>query len=385
MKRTIRSGLLIAVWSLVLARVLFELTGRGAAYVHDDLQQLFADQQKFYAGTYPSIDSPHAAGGRAAQPDAWRSVYPPHSFALLVPLLPPGLGWGAARMWFAAAQLLALMAVIAWVCALVPRREPGLRWLLIGSILAMTGLRADLLFGNLALVMLATLVLLERMLQSGRGWAAAAAWAASMAKPQMGWLFAPLFFRRGGWRPLAFAGLLLALAAAVTLAWTGTSPVTLVTAGYSEKLADTAGAAVRANLIALLSRFGASPAVTLPLAAGIGTLVVCAVLRGRLGAASVLAQMAFAGVINRLCTYHSTCDDLLLVFAVVVLGRRAWRAGRGREVAAFLAFDASIWAPTALLDPVPARIAVVLIWTTAAVLLAAPERAEPDAAPAARA
>jgi hypothetical protein len=106
--------------------------------------------------------------------------------------------------------------------------------------------------------------------------------------------------------------------------------------------------------------------VALVLGSGLGLGATCWALRGPLATAELLAQFAFVGVVNRICTYHNGRDDLLLVFALVWLGRRAWVAPEAGHWPAFLALGLTMWAPTAALQFSGANALLVVTWAAVA-------------------
>lgn len=349
---------LVALWLVVLGKIALTLGGWGAEWWRHDLRTLWRDQTLFYAGTYP-----HAAVAPAA--GEVRTAYPPTSFPLLAPWLPPGLGWRVARVWFAGCQLAALGALTWFAWRRGRAVDARLGWLLAGAVLAMSGVRADLLFGNLALIATALLLGALLALERGRAGGAAAAWLGAMAKPQIGWLFALAWWRRGTWR--AWAGAVVALAASgvAACAWTGASLAQTLGVEAGEETAKWAAWSPLTNLPVLLGAAGVSPHAALLAGALAGAgFAVWAATRPAVRT-DWLAQFAIVGLVNRACTYHNYCDDVLLIFALVWLGRRAW-AGGGRERAVWLALGATVWLPTRAIAATPAKALVVLLWLGAA-------------------
>lgn len=351
-----------AAWLIVLVKLGATFGGWGAEWWRHDLRTLWRDQGLFYAGTYP-----HAAvsAGAAAAGDV-RSAYPPTSFPLLVPWLPPGLKWPAARVWFAGAQLAALAALAAFAWRRGRAVDARTGWLLTGALLAMSGVRADLLFGNLALIGTALVLAVLWALETGRAPAAAAAWLAAMAKPQIGWLFALAAWRRETWRAWLGAAIALAACGAAACAWTGVSLVQAIGVGAGEETGKWAAWSSLNNLVVQLGAWGLSPQAALVTGAGLGAGVAGWAVRRPGLRTDLLGQFAVLGLINRVCTYHNYCDDVLLVFALVWLGRRAAR-GERRDGAAWLLLAGSTWLPTAALASPGLKGAVLLVWIGLAV------------------
>lgn len=358
-----RWALLALVWLLVLLRIGSEFTGRGAGMWHHDFGLLYREQASFYRGEYPASEV-----GRDRQPRGGASSdYPPYSFPLAMPWLPPGLGWHAAEAWFVLCQAIATGVVAAFAWSLGRGEARPLRWLLAGSVLAMTGLRADLLFGNYGVLMTALLVGMTWALQRGRRGLAGVAWVGSLLKPQMGWLFALLFLRRRGWPVLLGAGVAIIALTLITCWWTGVTPWEIVRSKYSSRVSVMMLYPERISLVSVLTSAGLEVGIALPACALAAVAASVAALWTRLREASILVQVAFLGLVNRISTYHNACDDLLLVFALAWLGRRAWRSGRGLDWAIFLALAGAVWAPTKALQSTAAPILVVTIWIAVAV------------------
>lgn len=361
-----RRALLVLVWALVVVRIGSEFSGRGATKWHHDLHLLYSEQSSFYRGDYPASEV-----SRVEQPRrAASSDYPPYSFPLAIPWLPPGLGWHATEVWFVLCQAVATAIVAAFAWSLGRGESGPLRWLLAGSVLAMTGLRADLLFGNYGVLMTALLVAMTHALERGRWGLAGAAWVGSLLKPQMGWLFAVLFLSRRGWRVLLAAGAALVLLTLVTCWWTSVTPWQIVESKYSSRVSVMMLYPERISLVSVLTTAGLEAGVAVVICALAGVGVTVAVLFTRLREASTLVRVAFVGAVNRISTYHNACDDLLLVFALAWLGRRAWRSGSRGDWALFLALAATVWAPTMALQSTAARLLVVVVWIVVATAVA---------------
>jgi hypothetical protein len=68
-------------------------------------------------------------------------------------------------------------------------------------------------------------------------------------------------------------------------------------------------------------------------------------------------------LLARLCVYHRTDDDLLLVFPMIYFARRAWvRAGDWSDWVAVAALMASVWVPTRWAEQAFGNVVVVAIW-----------------------
>lgn len=344
-------------WLIVLAKLVAAFGGWGAEWWRHDWRTLWRDQTLFYARTYP-----HATiSAGAAEAGNVRSAYPPTSFPLLAPWLPPGLSDTVARGWFAGAQGVALAALAWFVWRRGREVDARLGWMLTGALLAMSGVRADLLFGNLALITTALLLMALLALERGRAAGGAALWLAAMAKPQIGWLSAVVFWRRESWRAWLAAAGLLAASGVAACAWTGVSLAQALGVGAGEETGKWAAWSPLNNLVVWLGAWGLPASSALVSGAVLGTFGAVWALRRPGLREDWLGQLAVLGLINRVCTYHNYCDDVLLVFALVWLGRRAAR-GEGRDRAAWLLLAVSTWLPTAALANFGLKGLVLLVW-----------------------
>lgn len=353
---------LLLVGVLVLGRVAAELTGRGSAYWHWDLRTLASDQSLFYARIYPHFAvTPTLVGMPAAQ-----TAYPPFAFPLFMPWLPPGLGSMATRAWFTFCQLSALGLILRFVWRQGRRAGLGLSCLLAGSVLAMSGVRADLLFGNMALIATALVVVMHDAAERGRWGGAAGVWVMSLVKPQIGWLFGWELLRARRWRATIGAAVALAGATAVGCIWTHATPWRILRSNWSGDLSGWTSTMQLNNLPTLASGLGLPAGAGLVIFALAGVIVAATWLRGPPAGTGMLPRFAVLGLLNRICTYHNYCDDVLLVFALAWLGRRAWCGGTRADWGMFFALATSVWVPVTLLSSVAARSVVLLSWICAA-------------------
>lgn len=351
-------ALAAALAILVAAKLLLTLGGWGRGWWQHDLWTLWRDQNLFWSGVYP-----HAAV--AAQAGDVRTAYPPMSFPLFAPWLPPGLSWASARVWFALCQIAALGALTIFAWRRGREVDARLGWLLALAVLAVNGVRADLLFGNMALITTALLLGALLALERGRAGGAAAAWLAAMVKPQMAWLFALALWRRDTRRAWLAAALLFGASGVAACAWTGVSLARTLGAGAGEEVTKWGAWGPLNNLPVWLGALGLSPQVALAagalLALGAGAWAVTRPgLRG-----DWLGQFAVLGLVNRVGVYHNYCDDVLLVFALVWLGRRAWR-GRTGDRACWLALAGAAAWPGAGSADAAVKIALLLVWAAGA-------------------
>jgi len=356
--RAIAVLLTVALGLVVTIKVALTLGGWGREWWHHDLWTLWRDQQIFWGGTYP-----HASV--SGQTGAVRTAYPPTSFLLFAPWLPPKLDWSVARGWFALAQGAALAGLVWFAWRRGRDVDARLGWLLGGAVLAVNGVRADLLFGNMALITTALLLGALLLLERGRAAGAAGVWLAAMVKPQMGWLFAVAWWRRGTARAWVVAALLLGASGGAACLWTNASLARALNAGAGEEVAKWGAWTPLNNLPVWLGALGLSPHAALLLGAAVAVAAgAWAVMRPALRG-DWLGQFAVLGLVNRICVYHNYCDDVLLVFAVVWIGVRTWGdAWFGRAV--WLALVATALLPTSAMSLAPIKGAVLVVWSGAA-------------------
>ncbi len=348
--------------ALVAVRGMSELTGRGKKYWHLDLRTLYREQTSFYRGDYP-----HAAVGSAHDRQLkLKSDYPPYAFPLFIPWLPPGLALKSAEIWFTLCQWAAACVVVGWAWRSGRGVSISAGVFIAAGVLAITGLRADLLFGNVALLTTAMLVGLQVAIDRERWWWAAAFWAGAMLKPQMGWAFALLFLHSRGWRPLATAVAVLVVLAFASCQWTGVDLAQALGGGVADSWSAILQVGDRYSLVTLLATAGVPAVVAIVGAAGIGAGVIGWKLRGDLESCAALQRFAFVALVNRICAYHNVCDDLLLTFPLVWLAQQAWTENRSGDWVALLALGASIWAPTVAFGLPGAKLCIVALWIAVA-------------------
>jgi len=362
-------GVIAVVWLLVALRLGSAFSGYGAEYWHVDLATLYREQSTFYAGVYPhEAVTPTPGSGPGV-----RSDYPPFSFPLFVAWLPPLVSFTAARIWFSLWQAVALASVVVFAAGCGRGGGRALPWLLGGGVLAMTGVRADLLFGNVSLIATGCLLGFYGALSRKPRWWLGGVWVLCMIKPQKGWTFALMLVARRAWGAILMAALTLATLVIATCAWTGVTPWGIVNSRYSESLDTISRITERNSLVTLLAAAGVPSGVALAGCALAGVAVGGWLLHGRLRDATQLRQFAVLGLISRVFTYHNYCDDLLLVFALVELGRRAWIGRAAGAWTIFLLLGATVWAPTAALQHVMVRVAAMAVWLVALAWLAREE------------
>lgn len=350
---------------LVFARVASEMAGRARPYWHYDLRAFYLEQSTFYRHAYP-----HAAVAppEPSQPVV-RSDYPPSSFWPFALLAPPGMGLHATEIWFTGCQVLALAVIVAFVWRQGREVSRTSAVALCASVLAITGVRADLVFGNFALIAMALLVGMFWAIQHDRWWIAAALWLCVMLKPQMGWAFASFFVAHSRWRPLGIALAGLALLALAACGWTHISPFDLAKLDGLQNWWHIVRVSGRYSLVTLFASMGLSARIVIVSAAALGLAVSGWGLLRTLALASTLHRFAFVALVNRICMYHNVCDDILVAFALIWLGGRAWRRGLPRDWIVFCGLGLTTWVPTAAMRSLPAQLVVISAWIAVAIWL----------------
>jgi hypothetical protein len=369
-RAVVLSFLLIMAWTLCGVRAVMEVRRWGNQQTHYDLNQLYHDESLFYRGIYPNarVQAP------ARPEDEGVSVYPAYGFIVAIPWIPPGLGWNMARVWFGLCQISAVAVVLGFAWRTGRAVQPGLGWLLVGATGAMTGLWADVLFGNFSALACAPLVGMYWALERERPRLAAVTWLGAMLKPQIGWAFSVFFLRRRNWAGLALGAGLLVTATAASSLWTGVTPWRAMSVIYSNEWIPSA--ADGHSLISLAGMAGVAPGIAQPVLGVLGVVSAGAALLFWMPGATLLARFAVIALIARLCVYHHTCDDLLLVFPILCVGTRAGRENRCSDWMMFGILCLSVWIPTVLTEQPAIKVAVVLTWTALLVRLIREARSE---------
>ncbi len=353
---------LMLVWGVVALRVTTELRRAGDPLRHHDFRTLASHQELFYRGIYP-----HAAVEAAPAGERYAdSVYPPYAFVMAMPWLPPALGRDARELWFTGCQLGAIGVLLFFMWKIGREVDRTLAWLMIGAVLGMTGLWADVHFGNFSALACAPVAGLYFAQRSDRRFLAGLAWCGAMLKPQVGTMFFALLLGKREWRGFACGVGLLVVATIAACGWTGVSVREALSGIYLRGLLELAPDGH--SIVTVLSWLGVSPGLAQPIAGMAGVVTLWILLGGPLRQAELMARVAAVALVARLCLYHRPCDDLLLVFPLGFLGREAW-IGNGCAAWAAPVLAASAWLPTRLTELPPVKLLVVAIWIIVVPLL----------------
>lgn len=353
-------ALLVLGWACAALRLIVEVRRAHDEHRHWDLRELFDTQQVFYRGVYPHtrIQTP------PADLPAIDSVYPPYSFVLAVPWIPPGLAWQAVRVWFTVCQVAAIAALLGFAWRQGRTLGPALGWLLLGAGGAISGIWADFLYGNFAALACLPLLLVWSGLDAARPWRAGVGWLGAMLKPQVGWLFAVLFLTRRRWLALAVGGAGLAAATGLAWAWTGVAPWRALAEVYATEWVPYATDGY--SLVTVAATFGVGAGIAQPLFALAGVASVLLVVRRDPVGRDRLALLALTAMLARLCVYHHPDDDVLMLFPVVYLGVRAWMRDRTADWLWFTLLAVSTWFPWRITGYGHVRDGVILFWLVVA-------------------
>jgi hypothetical protein len=115
-------------------------------------------------------------------------------------------------------------------------------------------------------------------------------------------------------------------------------------------------------LVTVAAYFGIPAAFAQPALFTAGAIGLFVMFRGRLRQLDYLAGFAGVALVGRLCLYHRTCDDLMLVFPLVYFGRQAWSSEKAWDSAAAVALALSVWIPTRWSESIWATIFTTGIW-----------------------
>ncbi len=295
-----------------------------------------------------------------------RSVpYPPFAYVGLLPLVWPP--WPAVRVYFAAANAVALAGMAAWAASAGRGSRVG-PVLLAGSALAMAGICTTLGIGQLGVIVTGLLVAAYVAAGRGRhGWAGLL-FGLALLKPTISGLFILPFLCKGRWRTFVVATAYVLSATAVVLARVRLSPVGFLHSW--RQMADGGELAQgTGGLIDLLTAAGLgvkTAMVLVGVAATAATAAACVALRRR----PMAVLFAVAAVGDRLWSYHTHYDNEMLLFLLVPLGAAALRTGDWRLWAAFAAVGVTLWIPARANDLPGVPLSQVAVWVTAAAVLA---------------
>jgi hypothetical protein len=365
---------LVVVWGLVGVRIVAELQRSASALRHHDFRTLAADQRLFYAGIYPhAAVEPPPPGEREAY-----SVYPPYAFPLAMPWIPPLLPAPFAEAWFSVLQAMAVAGLVFFGWRTGNEIDRMLGWILAGVIAGMTGLWADVLFGNFSAITCALLIVTYELQRRNRPVSAGLAWVLAMLKPQVGTMFFVPFLNRPAWRGLAWGCSILGVLLLIACAWTGVNPWRAISGPYLKGLLELSQSG--RSLVTVAAYFGMPAAFVQPVLLVVGAIGLFVMFRARSSQPDLLAEFAAVALVGRLCLYHRTCDDLMLVFALVYFGRQAWRSDQARDGLAAMALAVSVCIPTRWSDSIGAAIFTTGIWLSALLKVIGDSR--PDVTPA---
>ena len=354
---------LLPVATVVLVAVAAAYLTKGFTYLiltprPSDLNQRWEEIQWLFAGEDPWRGHPR------------RAPYPPFAYPTLLPLVWPP--YPVVRAYFAAANVAALAVIVAWavsVARTTGRAVRGEAAFLAASVLAVSSTCTTLGIGQLGVIVTALLAGTFLLQQRDRPTWAGLLFGMALVKPTISGLFVLPLLCKGGLRPVVVAAAYVLAGSAVVLARAHESPVAFLhiwremadrnilaqgTGGLIDLVTAATGLAVRPVMTALGAIFTAA--------------TVLAAVAARRRPMPVLLALAAVG--DRLWSYHTSYDNVMLVFLLVPLAVAAVRTGDRGLTAAFAAVAVSLWLPAKATERQWAQLVQVLVWVAAAIVLA---------------
>ena len=326
----------------------------GATAHHPiDLTYIWTAQQKVMHGQDPYAgDLP--------------SPYPPPTFVLGATFMWPS-SWTVARGYWTAINLVAIATTALWAFRLGRPFGRSRGCLLAASFIAMGSICHTLGLGQAGVVVTAMLVLLLWLEEKRSPVAQGLVLGASFFKPQISGLFVLSYLAKRRWDVVIVAGI-YSLAAWLVVCWVTHAPVLECFEVWGRM--SKAGVLDHGNPspYRLLQMMGMSAPAALKVTGLVivtATLITSIVYRRR----SMLVQFAIVAVGGRLCTYHGTYDDVMLVFLLMVLGVEMLYDPRSRATIGFVLTGLSLWMPARMGDHASYAIFQLLAWPVALAVL----------------
>ena len=265
----------------------------------------------------------------------------------------------AAGWWYRLVNVAALITLVIGVWRTLREMAPAAAGIGTAAAAAIAGYHTNWAVGNYSLIVTALLVLTWRALRADRP-----AWAGlwlglSLIKPTSTLPFLLILMaRRRTWPTAAVAVGYNLLGAAMVGWWTQTPPWAMALRAYQHiaPVAHLGGGSVRA-----LRGMGLSNDWGLPLGAVAAGGAALLVVR-RMGRDTLLLQLAIAGVVARLWTYHRHYDNALLTFLLLLLAVGAWHHRSRRCLALFLITGLSLWLPFRWVGDARVSLAFEALW-----------------------
>jgi hypothetical protein len=267
--------------------------------------------------------------------------------------------WPAARSYYAALNLLALLVIAAWAYRVGASAGPVGGPLLAVAMLAIGGTCTALEVGQYGLIVVALLVAALRLDEAGhQAWSGLLVGLA-MCKPTIaGPFFLALLVRRR-YRAAGTAALYWAVTSLAVWLTVKTGPLEMLrqmvqmggsiadhgTAGFTELLLATGLDGARATLAAMVL-----------------VLALLVPLMAWWPEKSLASAFVVAAVAGRLWTYHKNYDNVMLVFLLVALGALALQRNSRAAALGFLAVGLWLWLPPRLAGPTTVQVLQAFTW-----------------------
>ncbi len=337
--------LVFAITAVVVSTALFAWRGvwRGAegsldfTMVHASAHQWLHgnDPYPFDALYDVYVEQGGLAEGRQSRPrdPVWfASLYPPMTYAVLSPL--GALDWPGARAGWLIINVLATLAVLAWLVRRRPARASAWSVLLVlAAVLASAPLHTTLAFGQLGLVTLA--LMLPAMTLALRGasettsrwdtaFAGVALALAGALKPQLLAPIAVALLFTSAWRSVWFGvavGVVITLIASLRIEATWLAHWienvrSFADTGFADPSASNDRAYQMIHLSPLLHRL-MPPDAARPLALLLPIVLFLLGIMRHVRSRDVLRLLSLASVVTLLVTYHRTYDAVMLAVPLV--------------------------------------------------------------------
>jgi len=274
------------------------------------------------------------------EPDLGKTdgAYPPWAYVTGAAFTWPS-NMEAARVLYGVINLAVLAWLLRWAfgCAAGAGSLPG--WFLAASVLATSSICTTLGLGQYGVLVLAALAGTIVSAERGRWLVAGLLLGIALTKVTLAAPFVvPLLFGKH-FKTVATAGAYVACASVVIWLQVGTDPLTLLLAMFSAAEHFAQGGYSMVDLLVLLG-MDTLPAMVV---AALGTVVISSAVMWSTRHSSLLMQFALAGVASRLWTYHTLCDNLIVVFLLMALGTQALHSKSARL--AFVVTGLTLWPP----------------------------------------
>jgi len=324
------SGLMIVV--LAIGSLVY--IGKGSANAlgshSEDLRQRWKENGDFVSRLQDNRKTP--------------GVYPPWSYVLGMPFAPP-FSFPLVKFWFWVVNCACLFLISYWASKAIPTASIRLRWLAALTCTAIGGNLSAISLGQYSIVTAACLAGGVLLLQRDRPVLPGLLFGFSLVKPQVAILHVGgLIFRnpRRYWRPVVFAGIVIAAASLFAWFWTRTDPVTMFL--HAGRAATYWSHPYDRSIYYAGFKYHMDPFLRSIILAAVA-VVASSAAAIRLRRASLVDQLAVCSVLSMLLLVHSSYDNIMLAFLAIALMRRAIVANRSVPLVLYLLVGFTLWVP----------------------------------------